>query len=432
MLRSTRFPALTLAAALAAAVLVSGALVSCAGTGDGGDREQVIQVPRDAATIAEAAERIAPGGLILLEPGTYTETVLLNTPGVTLRGLDRNQVIIDGEGIRPQGVLVIADGVRVENLTVTDHVFNGVLVTGLHIGDEAQAHGLEGYETLDPAKFPPVQGFSIRNVTATSNGLYGLYAFDAQHGLIADSYASGSADAGIYVGQCIECDIVVSGNIAEANAIGLEIANASDSVIVTGNRFSGNRVGLTLISNHREAFQPQHGNTVAGNLISGNVNPDSPAQADGGFGIGVGIGAGQDNLLRANTITGNAVGVLFSSTEDLAATGNRLDGNDLAGNTADGTELAVGDSSQDRTPAADNCLAGNTGVADGCGPFPRPALGEAPPGMPFFDVPLPGDQPGLTGDLTAVPPPLPAAPTAPVLPTTAPGTDLLAQWARLK
>ena len=336
---------------LLAAALAAAGLTACASP----PAPTVLTVPADVPTITDAADRIAPGGLILIEPGTYTEAVVIDTPDVTLRGLDRNAVIIDGEGIRPQGVLVIADGVRVENLTVTDHVFNGVLVTGLHVGGEAQAHGVDGYETLDPAEFPPIQRFSIRNVTATNNGLYGLYAFDAQHGVIADSYASGSADSGIYVGQCIECDVVVSGNIAEANAIGLEIANASDSVVVVGNRFSGNRVGLTLISNYREAFEPQRSNTIVGNLIAANDNPESPAQADGAFGIGIGIGGGQTNVIQANTVTGHQVGIAFSSAEDIPAIGNSVDANDLTGN-----DLAAWDASTARAPAEGNCFAGNT------------------------------------------------------------------------
>ena len=75
-------------------------------------------------------------------------------------------------------------------------------------------------------------------MTAHNNGLYGIYAFDAQHGVIADSYASGSADSGLYVGQCRDCDILVRDNVAERNAVGFENANASGPLVITGNRFA--------------------------------------------------------------------------------------------------------------------------------------------------------------------------------------------------
>ena len=202
----------------------------------------------DAATLAEAADRVAPGGTILIGAGNYAEQLLIDTPDVTVRGADRNDTVIDGGGIRPYGVVAIADGVRVENLTVTGATFYGVLFTGLHDENGPSAPTADGYQRWDPQQFPPLQRFRVDHVTAYNNGLYGIYAFNAQHGVITDSYASGSADSGFYVGQCRDCDILVTGNVAERNAVGFENANASDSLVVAGNRFSGNRVGLTLLS----------------------------------------------------------------------------------------------------------------------------------------------------------------------------------------
>ena len=116
-----------------------------------------------------------------------------------------------------------------ENLTVAGATFYGVLFTGLHDANGPSAPTADGYQTWDPEQFPPLQRFRVDHVTAHNNGLYGIYAFNAQHGVITDSYASGSADSGIYVGQCRACDILVSGNVAERNAVGFENANASDS-----------------------------------------------------------------------------------------------------------------------------------------------------------------------------------------------------------
>src|SRR5690606_29064797 len=191
-------------------------------------------------------------------------------------------------------------------------LYYGVLVTAVHDEEGESARGLDGYEPLDPARFPPLQRYAVEHVTAYNNGLYGIYAFNAQHGRIADSYVSGSADSGIYIGQCEDCDAVVAGNVAEGNAIGFENANASGPLTVIGNRFAGNRVGMTLISNYREAFAPQRSNVVAGNVIVDNAASESPAQADGGFGIGVGVAGGRDNLLIANLIAGHpAAGVVL-------------------------------------------------------------------------------------------------------------------------
>lgn len=123
--------------------------------------------------------RFPPLFLVLVSPGVYRETVRLRTPGVVLRGTDRNGVIIDGEVRRANGIVVTAPRVAVENLTVRDHTLNGVLVTGVSDDSGGLARGSSGYTRLDPAKFPPLQGFRVSYVTASNNALYGIYAFNS-------------------------------------------------------------------------------------------------------------------------------------------------------------------------------------------------------------------------------------------------------------
>ncbi|MGZ6144252.1 MAG: hypothetical protein ACXWLM_13005, partial [Myxococcales bacterium] len=48
------------------------------------------------ATIQSAVDAASPGDWILIAPGTYKESVLVTTPGIHLRGLDRNGVTVDG------------------------------------------------------------------------------------------------------------------------------------------------------------------------------------------------------------------------------------------------------------------------------------------------------------------------------------------------
>ena len=400
---------------------------------------QTVRVPEDAATIGEAVARVAEGGLVLVGPGTYGEQVLIDKPDITLRGTDRNATVIDGGGVRSYGVVAVADGVSVENLTVTRATFYGVLITGLHDADGPTAHGVDGYTHLDPEKFPPIHRFAIDHVTASNNGLYGLYAFDAHDGVIRDSYASGSADSGIYVGQCESCGILVSGNVAENNAVGFENANASDSVWIVGNRFSGNRVGMTLLSNYQEAFTPQRANVVAGNLIGGNVGADSPAQADGGFGIGVGVGGGTHNTFENNRIHDNPrAGVLLSGTEDLSAVGNVFSGTAWSGNGVD-----IANVSSARAQAEGNCVGDGTpttlpvDLLAACPDAAQPAadLGalpaaSAPPGVSFLKVAAPPTQPGLA-DVGAPARVLPARVALPDRAAIAlPAQDLLGDRAR--
>lgn len=419
-----------------AAIALLVALAGCAPT-PAADAPVTVMVPGDAATITEAVSLVAEGGLVLVEPGTYRESVTVDKTGVTVRGTDRGGVVIDGEGLRPNGIQVIADGVRIQNLTVVNHTFNGVLVTGMHDANGAQAHNLDGYSKLDPEQFPPLQRFEVANVTASNNGLYGIYSFNAQHGVIRDNYASGSADSGYYVGQCADCDILVTGNVAENNAIGYENANASDSVVIVGNRFSNNRVGLTLISWYQEAYLPQKAATVVGNLIADNNSADSPAQALGAFGLGIGLSGANDNVLARNLVAGNSSsGLQLSNTEDLATSGTRLTDNAFEQNGVD-----VSDLSAERAPSSDTCISGGTvatfapaALATSCGVTSTgPAqLPEAvvPPGISFLKVKAGPEQPQLAGDLTRAPDPLPGEVEMPDLDAVAlPSRSLLADRA---
>lgn len=394
-------------AAAAAFLLVLG-FAGCSGNGSpsASGTQDLVRVPADAGTLTDAAARVAPGGTIVIAPGVYDEQLQISTPDVTVRGEDRNRTVIDGGGIRPYGVVVIADGVTVENLTVTGATFYGVLFTGLHDQNGPSAPTADGYVAWDPEEFPPLQRFLVDHVTAYNNGLYGIYSFNSQHGVIRDSYASGSADSGIYVGQCENCDVLVTGNIAERNAVGFENANASDSVVIAGNRFSGNRVGMTLLSSYQEAFTPQRGNTVVGNLISDNVEAESPAQADGAFATGVGISGGVGNVFTDNRISGNTrAGVILANTEDLPAASNAFEGTAFEGNGVD-----VANASAPRTPATGNCVSGTptsfpvdlaAQLAAACaGAADAQSAGEpsgpaAPPGLSFKRVPAPRDQPDL-------------------------------------
>lgn len=385
---------------------------SSGGTRDNAHSGAIIAVPKDAPTISAAVAKAKSGDLVLISPGTYRETVNVKTAGITLRGADRNTVILDEQVLRPNGIVVTAPNVTVQNLTVRNATFNGVLITGLSDANGGLARGSDGYSKPDPAKFPPLQGFHVDHVTSYNNGLYGIYAFDAQYGLIENSYASGGADSGLYVGQCKPCHTVVRGNVAERNAVGYEGDNAGPDLIVTGNRFAGNRVGATTGSDYQEAFLPQQSATIVGNVIAANDQARTPKQADGGFGVGFAITGGTLNLVRRNLIAANpTAGLVIASHEDLAPTGNTIDGNVFTANALDVSYSPT-------SPATGNCFEGNSiataapaGVTAtlSCPAASTPAAGvaapasQAPAGIPFTEVAAPPVLPSLPAP--AQPPP---------------------------
>ncbi|MGW1722490.1 right-handed parallel beta-helix repeat-containing protein [Streptomyces sp. NPDC002306] len=426
--RKHLFPRLrtALSRTVPAALLTVGAS-GCGGVGvwgSGGPQggSAVVRVPQDAPTLQSAVDQVRAGGLVLVSPGVYQESVTVAKPRVVLRGTRRSTVVVDGEFRRPNGITVTGAGSVVENLTVRNHLADGVLFTG--VTDEGLRTGRGGgaaYAPLDTVKFPPLNGFRASYVTAYNNALYGIHAFDARAGVIEHSYASGQGAAGIHVGRCRPCDTVVRHNQVEHNAVGVEVTNASERLYVLGNRASRNRVGLALGSDDTEALGPQHGAVVAGNALTDNNDAESPEQADGGFGIGVDAGGGRGDVVERNLVTGNlAAGVLLSDVQGYPARENTVRDNRVAGNGTDlvlGTGAPAGNcfsgngestTSPERLPSGTRC--GEPPLAEADTGLLREPLGrarpvQAPPGVSFQDVPYPPPQPDL-----------PRAPTAPPVP----------------
>ena len=150
------------------------------------EAERVLDVPAEHYTIQAAVDAAAPGDLILISPGTYHEAVNVTTDNLTIRGLDRNGVILDGEFELDNGIRVLgATGVAVENLTTQNYTTNGVFWTGV-----------DGLPGLVPDR---------RSATATTASTPSTRS----KGQIEHSYAAGSPDAGFYIGQCYPCDAVI-------------------------------------------------------------------------------------------------------------------------------------------------------------------------------------------------------------------------------
>lgn len=415
---------------LALTLIATSALAAAACSPPAANTQELVRVPQD-ATISEAGSRVAPGGIILIDSGTYTETLDVRVDDVTVRGVDRGGVVLDGEFTRANGIVATGARVAIENLTVQNFQQNGVLVTGVTDENGAGvARGPDGY--LPEAAPPPVPGYAVQSVTATNNGLYGIYAFNRTGGVIRDSLASGGSDSGIYIGQCESCHALVEGNTLVLNAVGLEFANAS-GVMVTGNRIEQNRVGVSVLSNYLEAHGPTRGISIVGNVIADNNAAETPEQAGGAFGIGVALGGTVDAVVERNRIEGNSnAGVWVTSSEDFPPMGTKVAGNEWAANGLDAVfSPSVGVAGEGNCFAmprgttaipADLVSAGARVCSAAPGEFAPP---PAPPGIPFSRVAVPPQAAGLTG-LGEAPRSVPDAIELPSLATVpVPPRDLL-------
>ncbi len=405
----TRRPLAPLAL-LAACAVATCAVVGCADDGAGGD---VLRVPGDHATIQAAVDAARSGDVVLIEEGTYHEAVTVATDGITIRGVDRNEVVLDGEHELVNGVSVRSDGVAVENLTVHSYRQNGVLFNGA-TGDDPADGG--AYGAGDDA----LVGYRVSYVTTANNGLYGIYAFASRGGLIEHSLASGSPDSGIYVGQCKPCNVVIRDSVAEYNAIGYYGTNASGDVYVVDSVFRHNRLGMAPNSQDMELLAPQVETVLAGNLVHDNDDPAAPAITSGFSGGGIAIGGGTQNLVLRNRVEGHDVyGIGLVQLNGFDPIGNRVEGNVLSGNGVDlYFEFGSGD-----VATYDNCFSGNTfgtsrpSSIESVLPCDGDAIAfdateldiaDPAPDVDHRTIPLPPAQPSMPGDVMAAP----AAPAA--------------------
>lgn len=376
-------------------------LVIFAGAACGSDKSHTPQVLRvdSGSSINEVVQQAKSGDIVIIAPGTYNESVKVAVEGITIRGEDRNTVILDGQDKLPNGIAVAANGVAIENLTVHSYTQNGVLFNGTEAvaGDKGVDPEIV-YGTGDNV----LSGFRVSYVTAYNNGLYGIYAFASRDGLVEHSYVSGHPDSGVYIGQCKPCNTVIRDVTAERNAIGYYGTNSSGDMYVIESTFINNRLGIAPNSQRAERLAPQGQTVVAGNLVVDNDDPTAPPIANGYFGVGIAVGGGTENLVIRNRVEGNsAAGIAVISMNEFLPLGNRIEENALGGNGIDLVYAPDGASD-----AGENCFASNTfsssqpdeiesvlGCDSGANFVPRSfTIPVGPQGGDYRDTPAPPDQ----------------------------------------
>ena len=294
---------------------------------------KVRHVPVDYPTIQAAVDAASPGDLVLVGRGVYREEVTVTTPSLVIRGIDRNETIIDGEFVRGNGVTVLADAVAVEIMTARNAILNGFFWTG-------------------------VTGFRGSFLTAYNNGDYGIYAFGSKDGVFEDSYASGSPDSGFYIGQCYPCRIVIRNVVAERNGLGYSGTNAGGQLYLVSSIWRNNRAGIVPSSLDVELDPPQRNAVYAANLVIDNNNADAPAIAINSVAFGNGIllaGSVRDTVIRNVVLDHASHGIVTSPIQDrnfYPAIDNVIRDNIVFGS-------GRGDLANAGPGAAGNCFSGN-------------------------------------------------------------------------
>ncbi len=384
--------------AVAAALAVTGALASSASATQGTVR--VVSKTKSGAniypTIQAAVNAANPSDWVLIEPGEYDESVLVQTPGLHIRGLDRNAVIIDGQNEEAPGgrngiEVFKTNDVSIENLTVRN--FDRETRDGGN-GNEIWWNGGDGTGKIG------AEGWHGAYLTAYDTGLlggYGLFVSNSIKGSMENVYASGFNDSGLYIGACRDCQGTVSGATVENSSLGYSGTNSGGRLIIENSIFRHNTAGLvpnslagddepppqdgacssaenTSETPKFESTRIQRCTIFRNNLLTENNNlttPGNSTTAASPWGIGVELAGTYGDLLEKNTITNNANnGVLgFEYPNGEPTTFFQLSGNELAKNTFSGNGGSLAAFAGDVTleggfyppeESVNNCLVGNS------------------------------------------------------------------------
>ena len=365
----------------AASVIVPGlalvAALTLAGLGASGVRAQSPRVllvgPSGTAgaqftSIQAAVDQAQPGDWVLVAPGVYHEKgtgqsttkpapadVLITTPGIHLRGMNRDTVIVDGTNLSPAqhaGTLpagspacsadMAAQDFGPKDSSGTVHTPQGIevyKVSGVSIENLSACNALvneiwwnagDGSGVLSPMA---INGDYITATSTfykdanTASAQYGIFTSnEAGPGLIDHSYANNMTDSSYYIGACRTCNMVLNHPHAENSALGLSSTNSGGSLTVENGEWDLNRTGLVSNSqNNDDAPSPEYGQCVApatppagagpnscyvitGNFIHDNNNPNTPGTgltAVSAVGTGIELAATQHISVIANRIENN-------------------------------------------------------------------------------------------------------------------------------
>ena len=239
-----------------------------------------IRVPQDVPTLQLAIARARPGDTIVLDAGTYPggNVVPRAKHDLTIMGIDRNQVVLDGSDTRKNGIVVHADGVSLLNMSAHNFLQNAFYWEG---ADHYRASYLTAWN---------VQG-------------YGIYIEDGEQGVLDHDYVSGAADAAYYVGECRPCRATISQVVAALSAVGYSGTNAT-GVLIRDSLWDRNGAGILPNTYANEALPPQARTTIVRNTVTNSGRARVPIHTvlAGFIGIGIAVAGGNQNAIRDNRI----------------------------------------------------------------------------------------------------------------------------------
>ncbi len=271
-------------------------------------------------SIQAAINAASPGDTIVVHPGVYHESLLIK----------KNDIRLSGSGASTEGTVLEPPTSPTKRCMKGG---SGICVFGSKSGGPVSGVRVSGFLVQGFHVFGLV-GFGAQDTWVThnafvNNGEYGASTFASTGTHFLYNTASGSGEAGFYLGDTPKGNFVVRGNESFGNTQGIFLRDSAYGKVFD-NDAHGNCIGIIVLDTGAPTTAGHY--TIHDNQVHQN-NKFCPGQggAEGQppvSGVGIAIIGGVDNTVWANTVWGNkpSHGNTFNPSGILLNTGKGLSG----------------------------------------------------------------------------------------------------------
>lgn len=213
----------------------------------GGSEAEILRVAQG-GSIAAVLERAQPGDVVEVEPGTYGESLAVDTQRLTLKGLVRGDArpVLDGGGELVDGVVASGANFRMSGFRVQHYRASGVTARG-------------------------ASGLILSDLVVDDTGLYGTRVVDSSGVHVTHCTITRIKDAAVYLGDSSRAEVAY--NEVHHNVVGIAVAN-SDEVELRDNLVYDNTTGILVLVRPRARRKGGSGTTIQRNWVTRNNLPN--------------------------------------------------------------------------------------------------------------------------------------------------------------
>jgi nitrous oxidase accessory protein NosD len=247
-------------------------------------------------SIQAKINRAHPGDTVIVSAGTYRESLALSK-GIRLEGQGSflKQPAHPAKSLCNQGGDVV--GICVTGRIKVGqngqpkivHRVGNVRISGFRIRG-FKGEGIFAYGT---------RGMRVKNNRLIKNGDYGVFSLSGVGTRYIDNIASGSGEAGFYIGDSKNARAFVHGNRSANSMEGIFLRH-SNNITASGNVLAGNCVGLLALA---DAPGPAGNMRIAGNrVIANNKGCGGGSEGPPLSGLGIALFGAHDVIVTGNVV----------------------------------------------------------------------------------------------------------------------------------